>query len=62
MFRRKAQEWARTRGAVDGQALAAQERETVSVIPSPARRTDPKGWVHPSVPMLGTPAAVKAAE
>ena len=23
----------------------------MSVIPSPARRTDPKGWVHPSVPI-----------
>ena len=62
MFRRKAQEWARTRGALDGAALAAQEQEKVAVIPSPARRIDPKGWVHPAVPMLQTTADVKAAE
>jgi phenylpropionate dioxygenase-like ring-hydroxylating dioxygenase large terminal subunit len=61
-FRRKAQEWARTRGAVDGEALARQEREKIHVIPSPARRTDPKGWVHPPVPMLAGPAPAKAAE
>jgi phenylpropionate dioxygenase-like ring-hydroxylating dioxygenase large terminal subunit len=51
-FRRKAQEWARTRGAVDGSRLAAESGSRVFVIPSPGRRADPKGWLHRTVPRL----------
>jgi phenylpropionate dioxygenase-like ring-hydroxylating dioxygenase large terminal subunit len=61
-FRRKVQEWARTRGAIDGQRLAQDLKHQVQVLPSPARRADPKGWVHRAVPRLETPADIKAAE
>ena len=62
IFRRKVQDWARSKGAVDGEALARAERDAVFVVPSPARRADPKGWVHAPVPRLAVSAAVKAAE
>lgn len=61
-FRRKVQEWAKSRGAIDGERQAAESKSQVQVIPSPARRADPKGWVHRTVPMLESAADVRAAE
>jgi phenylpropionate dioxygenase-like ring-hydroxylating dioxygenase large terminal subunit len=62
-FRRKVQEWARARGHVDGARLEADSKSQILVVPSPGRRTDPKGWVHRTVPRLSVPEAdVKAAE
>lgn len=61
-FRRKVQDWARARGAIDGQRLAEDLKHQVQVLPSPARRADPKGWVHRAVPRLEVPAEIRAAE
>jgi phenylpropionate dioxygenase-like ring-hydroxylating dioxygenase large terminal subunit len=63
-YRRKVQEWARTRGAIDSDAYLQGSRDKIMVIASPARKADPKGWVHKTVPLqpLGTAAAAVAAE
>ena len=60
-FRRKVQEWATTRGQIDGQLQEAESRSRVLVIPSPSRRADPKGWVHRTAPCVETPAAEACA-
>jgi len=62
-FRRKAQAWAKTRGAIDVAALEQSSRDRVFVIGSPARRAAPKGWVHKTVPLeAATISATAAAE
>jgi phenylpropionate dioxygenase-like ring-hydroxylating dioxygenase large terminal subunit len=63
-FRRKVQDWAKARGAIDWERMQAELKERVVVIGSPARRSDPKGWVHKTVPLETPPtgAAVAAAE
>lgn len=53
-FRRKVQEYARKFGAIDRDAFAQNEAGQIMVIPSPARKADPKGWVHKTVPLLPT--------
>jgi phenylpropionate dioxygenase-like ring-hydroxylating dioxygenase large terminal subunit len=62
-YRRKVQEYARKFGAIDRDAFARTEPNQIMVIPSPARKADPKGWVHKTVPLQGTTSAeVLAAE
>ncbi|MCB2107958.1 MAG: aromatic ring-hydroxylating dioxygenase subunit alpha [Rhodobacteraceae bacterium] len=61
-FRRKVQEWARTRGVIDGERLAEELKHQVQVLASPTRKADPKGWVHRAVPRLDVPADIRAAE
>jgi hypothetical protein len=62
-YRRKVQEWAQSRGAIDSEAFEQAAKRQIMVIPSPARRTDPKGWVHKTVPLQPmTAPAVMAAE
>lgn len=56
-YRRKVYEWARTRGAIDSIAYQQAADHQIMVIPSPARKSDPKGWVHKPVPLQHVPAA-----
>ena len=60
-YRRKVQEWARSRGAIDTDAYEAAAKQQIMVIASPARRADPKGWVHKPVPLQPTTAAAAIA-
>ena len=57
-FRRLVQRHADQGWEIDLEALEAESRYRVLVIPSPARREDPKGWVHKPVPLR--PAARRA--
>lgn len=62
-YRRKVQDWARTRGAIDSEAYEQAAKHHIMVVPSPARKADPKGWVHKTVPLQSVAdAAVLAAE
>jgi len=50
---------------IDVERLRAERSNTAHVIPSPRRRTEPKGWVLPTVPLRAssdTAATIKAAE
>jgi hypothetical protein len=60
-YRRKVQEWARTHGAIDSEAYEHAAKHQIMVIPSPGRKTDPKGWVHKAVPLQTVPAAEAVA-
>jgi hypothetical protein len=51
MFRKKVFEREARGEAIDSKAMAADEDEYVRVIPSPARRADPKNWVMRTVLM-----------
>lgn len=61
-FRRHVERWSARGWAIDVDTRKAQEQSQVFVIPSPARRTDPQGWVHEAVPLRAPakPAGVQA--
>jgi hypothetical protein len=44
-------------GEIDSKTLAEMRDTHIRVIPCPEHRSDPKGWVHKTVPMLGKQAA-----
>jgi hypothetical protein len=50
-FRRKVWELAARGWEIDWEAYQRLAEDHVVVIPSPARRSDPKGWVHTAVPL-----------
>jgi phenylpropionate dioxygenase-like ring-hydroxylating dioxygenase large terminal subunit len=58
-FRRRYMEWVARGWAIDSDAFHARRESEVMVIPSPARREDPKNWVHGSVPLLEPVAAAE---
>ena len=43
-------------GRIDSKALAQIRDTHIRVIPCPAHRSDPKGWVHKKVPLLSNPS------
>ncbi len=62
--RKITQEYAARMGEIDSQALAAVRDTHIRVIPCPGHRSDPKGWVHKTVPLLDRPrgrGSLKAA-
>lgn len=62
-YRRKVQEYARKFGAIDREAFERAAPNQIMVIPSPGRKSDPKGWVHKTVPLQTVPSPeVMAAE
>ena len=50
-YRQRLAEWEQRGWRIDTDALAAGRRKQVRVIPSPARRESPRGWVLDTVPM-----------
>jgi len=56
MFRRKARELSARFGEIDVRKLERERKYEVCVIPSPARRADPKNWIHKIVPLIGQDA------
>jgi phenylpropionate dioxygenase-like ring-hydroxylating dioxygenase large terminal subunit len=44
-------------GEIDARRLQDLSRDRVLVIPSPARRSDPGGWVHETVPLIRAEAS-----
>jgi hypothetical protein len=50
-FRRLVREWAGRGWEIDSERYADESRYRALVIPSPARRDDPKNWVHRSIPL-----------
>jgi len=56
MFRRKARELSARFGEIDVRKLERERKYEVCVIPSPARRADPKNWIHKTVPLIGQDA------
>lgn len=50
-FRRLVREWAARGFEIDSERVAIESRHHALVIPSPARREDPKGWVHRAIPL-----------
>ncbi|NKB45280.1 MAG: Rieske 2Fe-2S domain-containing protein [Alphaproteobacteria bacterium] len=60
-FRNKVAEWRNLGRYVDGDALERDGKREVFVVPSPARAVDPKGWVHQTVPLIASNAAVAEA-
>ena len=59
-FRKSVAGWAKDGHEIDWDAYEAMADQHVMVIPSPARRTDPKGWIHKEVPLK--PAETELAE
>ena len=57
-FRRLVREWADRGWEIDSERYADESRYRALVIPSPARREDPKNWVHRAIPLR--PAAGRA--
>ena len=60
-FRRKVWDLAARGWEIDWDALEKLRQDHVVVIPSPARRADPKGWVHTAVPLLAAKSPADAA-
>lgn len=61
-FRRCCWRWAARGWEIDFEELERAGQDQVFVIPSPARREDPKNWVHRPVPLRqSAPEAVRAA-
>jgi len=58
LYRDQALSFRRRLGEIDVRRLEELSRDRVLVIPSPARRAEPSGWVHGTVPLLaaGAPA------
>jgi phenylpropionate dioxygenase-like ring-hydroxylating dioxygenase large terminal subunit len=50
-FRRLVRQWAERGWEIDSRCFAEESNEHVLVIPSPARREDPKNWLHRPVPL-----------
>ncbi len=50
LYRQQSQAFARRLGAIDVRRFEDEARDRVLVVPSPARRTEPGGWVHATVP------------
>jgi len=50
-------EYASKHGVIDTAALAATKLTNVRVLPCPQHRSDPKNWVHKTVPLLKRAAA-----
>jgi phenylpropionate dioxygenase-like ring-hydroxylating dioxygenase large terminal subunit len=50
-FRRLVREWAERGWEIDSERYAEESRYRALVIPSPARREDPKNWVHRAIPL-----------
>jgi hypothetical protein len=48
-------------GVIDHVALAALRDTHIRVIPCPAHQSDPKGWVHKTVPLIEEQQPLKAA-
>ena len=44
-------QWAHWRQAIDLDEYERRSQTEMLVIPSPARREDPKNWVHKAVPL-----------
>jgi phenylpropionate dioxygenase-like ring-hydroxylating dioxygenase large terminal subunit len=59
MFRRKVREISAHLGAIDVRKLEQERKYQVLVIPSPARREDPKNWMHKAVPLIERDAAAR---
>lgn len=55
--RKITKEFGEKSGQIDTRALAQLRDTHIRVIPCPQHRSDPKGWVHKTVPMLGKQAA-----
>jgi phenylpropionate dioxygenase-like ring-hydroxylating dioxygenase large terminal subunit len=61
-FRRCCWRWAARGWEIDVEEMERAGRDQVFVIPSPARREDPKNWVHRPVPLRqSTPEAARVA-
>jgi phenylpropionate dioxygenase-like ring-hydroxylating dioxygenase large terminal subunit len=60
-FRRKVWEQAAKGWEIDWEAYEELAKDHVVVIPSPARREDPKGWVHTAVPLHPAANPVRTA-
>ncbi|MGH9580122.1 MAG: hypothetical protein ACRD2R_03940, partial [Terriglobales bacterium] len=58
-FRRIVRQWAERGWEIDTERYAAESPYRALVIPSPARREDPRSWVHRTVPLR--PAAKETA-
>lgn len=56
-FRRLVRQWADRGWQIDSRRYAEESNERVFVIPCPARREDPKNWIHHPVPLLPARAA-----
>ncbi len=50
-FRRLVQDWANRGWEIDSERYATESRSRALVIPCPARRDDPKNWIHRTVPL-----------
>jgi phenylpropionate dioxygenase-like ring-hydroxylating dioxygenase large terminal subunit len=60
-FRQLVREWAARGWEIDSERYAEESRYRVLVIPSPARREDPRNWVHRTIPLRPAAAAEPAA-
>lgn len=61
-YRRKLAEWQDRGWRIDSDAVAASKGRRVRVIPSPARRESPRGWVFDPVPLHPAGAAGAGTE
>jgi len=61
-FRRLVHEWAARGWEIDSDRYEAESRYRPLVIPSPARREDPKNWVHRTIPLRAPADAAPAPE
>ncbi len=61
-YREKLREWQAQGWRIDVGALEAGRRREARVIPSPARRAAPRGWVLDAVPLMPASAAAGLAE
>ena len=50
-FRRLVRDWAERGWEIDSDRYAHESQSRVLVIPSPARREDPRNWVHRTIPL-----------
>ena len=55
--RKITKEYGEKYGEIDTRALAELRDTHIRVIPCPAHKNDPKGWVHKTVPLLEKTAA-----
>jgi phenylpropionate dioxygenase-like ring-hydroxylating dioxygenase large terminal subunit len=61
LYRDQASEFGRRLGTIDVRRCEELARDHVLVVPSPARRADPAGWLHRTVRLAGASAAADGA-
>jgi phenylpropionate dioxygenase-like ring-hydroxylating dioxygenase large terminal subunit len=61
-FRRLVRQWADRGWEIDSRRYAEESNDQTFVIPSPARREDPKNWIHRTVPLRPARSGANARE